>query len=103
MTVCPVRTWTRAPARGTLPPSHVAASDQGPLLAERIHAGASLPWSCAVRGRTAPPASRALRTQTSDTRVRGDLVMGFTLACGEEKSSGGSRRKPRGDEPDYPP
>ena len=39
MTTCPVRTWTRAPAAGTLPSSQVAGADHGPLWAERINAG----------------------------------------------------------------
>src|SRR6266581_3449079 len=37
-TPCPARMWTRAPALGTLPPSHVAGADQAPLLALRSHA-----------------------------------------------------------------
>src|SRR4051794_2857539 len=35
--VCPCRTWTRASAPGTLPPSQVAAADHAPLRAERIN------------------------------------------------------------------
>src|ERR1051325_1116585 len=43
MTACPSRTCTRAPAAGTLPPSHVAATLRGPDFAERISVFASWP------------------------------------------------------------
>src|SRR5262245_7868548 len=43
---CPSRMRTFAPAPGTLPPSQVAAADQGPLFAERRIGAASSPaWS----------------------------------------------------------